>query len=88
MVQHAARHGKVHMRRGPGDIVISVITYIVYAVFAFVCVYPFYYIFINSISANNLSERGKVILYPWGEFDLAMYELGEINEMELARRFG
>ena len=64
MVQHAARHGKVHMRRSPGDIVISVITYIVYAVFAFVCVYPFYYIFINSISANNLSERGKVILYP------------------------
>ena len=46
------------------DRVISVITYVVYAIFAFVCVFPFYYIFINSISANNLSERGKVILYP------------------------
>ena len=46
------------------DRLISVITYVVYAIFAFVCVYPFYYIFINSISANNLSERGKVILYP------------------------
>ena len=47
-----------------GDKAISVITYIVYAFFAFVCAYPFYYIIINSISANNLSERGKVLFYP------------------------
>ena len=47
-----------------GDYVISFITYVVYAIFAFVCVYPFYYIIINSISANNLSEKGKVIFYP------------------------
>lgn len=52
------------MKRSFSDKLISVITYVVYAVFAFVCVYPFYYIFINSISANNLSDRGKVILYP------------------------
>ena len=43
---------------------ISVVTYIVYSIFAFVCVYPFYYIFINSISSNQLSERGKVIFVP------------------------
>lgn len=43
---------------------ISVVTYFVYAIFAFVCVYPFYYLIINSISANNLSERGKVLFYP------------------------
>lgn len=30
----------------------------------------------------------KEIILSRGEFDLAMYELGEINEMELARRFG
>ena len=51
-------------RQGPGDKIISVITYIVYAFFAFVCAYPFYYIIINSISANNLSERGKVLFWP------------------------
>lgn len=56
----------VQLDKSPGDRIISVITYVVYALFAFVCVYPFYYIFINSISANNLSERGKVILYPMG----------------------
>ena len=55
---------KAKIRRSPGDYVISFITYVVYAFFAFVCVYPFYYIIINSISANNLSERGKVLFYP------------------------
>ena len=47
-----------------GDKMISVITYVVYSILAFVCVYPFYFIIINSISANNLSERGKVLFYP------------------------
>ncbi len=46
------------------DKVIGTITYIVYSIFAFVCAYPFYYIFINTISANNLSERGKVLFWP------------------------
>lgn len=56
------RHSR--MKRSFSDKLISVITYIVYALFAFVCVYPFYYIFINSISANNLSDQGKVLFYP------------------------
>jgi len=51
-------------RQSAGDKVISVITYIVYAFFAFVCAYPFYYIIINSISSNSLSERGKVLFWP------------------------
>ena len=55
---------KAKIRRSAGDYVISFITYVVYAIFAFVCVYPFYYIIINSISANNLSDSGKVIFYP------------------------
>ena len=56
--------GGVQLDKSFGDRMISVLTYVIYAIFAFVCVYPFYYIFINSISANDLSERGKVILYP------------------------
>jgi len=56
--------GGVQLDKSFGDRMISVLTYVIYAIFAFVCVYPFYYIFINSISANNLSERGKVIFYP------------------------
>jgi len=54
----------VHYKQSFADRLISIITYIVYSIFAFVCVYPFYYIFINSISSNQLSERGKVIFWP------------------------
>lgn len=54
------------------DVIINGITYIVYTFFAFVCVYPFYYILINSVSANDMSERGKVLLVPLG-FHLKNY---------------
>ena len=47
-----------------GDRIISAVTYFVYSIFAFVCAYPFYYIFINSISANDLSDKGKVLFVP------------------------
>jgi putative aldouronate transport system permease protein len=43
---------------------ISIITYTVFAIFAFVCVYPFYYIFINTISSNTLSEKGFINFLP------------------------
>lgn len=57
---------KLKMKYSIGDRLISVITYFVYALFSFVCVYPFYYIFINSISANDLSDKGKVLFFPMG----------------------
>lgn len=47
-----------------GDRMISVVTYVIYSIFAFVCAYPFYYIFINTISSNDLSQRGKVLFWP------------------------
>ncbi|MBO7583946.1 MAG: carbohydrate ABC transporter permease [Treponema sp.] len=55
------------------DYIISIATYTIYTFFAFVCVYPFYYILINSVSANDLSERGKVLFYPL-KFHLSNYK--------------
>jgi len=46
------------------DRVLDIITYVIFSLFAFVCVYPFYYIFINTISNNKLSEKGGIIWYP------------------------
>jgi multiple sugar transport system permease protein/putative aldouronate transport system permease protein len=69
---------KKKIRRSAGDYVISIVTYIVYAFFAFVCIYPFYYIIINSISANNLSDQGRVILYPMGIHFTNYKNLGNI----------
>lgn len=64
-VKYKVKH-KVKYKVSVGDRLVSVFTYVIYTFFAFVCVYPFYYIFINSISANDLSERGKIIFIPKG----------------------
>lgn len=55
---------KIHYHRSAGDICISIFTYLINGFFAFVCIYPFYYIFINSISNNDYSKRGKVLFLP------------------------
>jgi len=47
-----------------GDLAVSVATYIIFALFAFVCAYPFYYIFINTISSNELSDKGAIMFLP------------------------
>ncbi len=47
-----------------GDAAISVLTYVFFAAFAFICIYPFYYIFINTISSNELSQKGLIIFLP------------------------
>ena len=62
--QPTYKASKVKYKVSFGDRMISVITYIVYTFFALVCAYPFYYIFMNTISANNLSESGKLIFLP------------------------
>jgi ABC-type glycerol-3-phosphate transport system permease component len=48
------------------DRLLDTINYIVFSLFAFVCVYPFYYIFINTISNNKLSEKGGIVWFPKG----------------------
>lgn len=45
---------------------VGVVCYIVFSLCALVCIYPFYYIFINTISANDLSARGVILFWPQG----------------------
>ena len=44
----------------------DVVNYLVFGIFTLMCVYPFYYIFINTISDNTLTARGLVMFYPIG----------------------
>lgn len=64
MSEKKYKQKKVKYKVSFGDRMISVLTYVVYSIFAFVCAYPFYYIFINTISSNDLSQRGKVLFWP------------------------
>ena len=55
-----------------GDRTFQVINILIFAIFAIICAYPFYYLIINSISANDLSASGKVNFLPHG-FQLENY---------------
>lgn len=48
----------------PGDVVFSIINYTVFALLTLLCVYPFYYLIINTISSNQLSANGAINWYP------------------------
>lgn len=40
--------------------------YLAFTIFTIICIYPFYYLIINSVSANDISARGGVLFYPVG----------------------
>ena len=48
------------------DIIFHVIAIAIFALFAFVCVYPFYYMLICSFSDNQLVSLGRITLFPKG----------------------
>ncbi len=55
-----------------GDILFRILNYALFTVFAIVCAYPFYYLIINSVSANDVSALGEVRVWPIG-FHLSNY---------------
>ncbi|MCM1329040.1 MAG: carbohydrate ABC transporter permease [Ruminococcus sp.] len=55
-----------HIKLTPGDIVFSIINYAFFAIFTLSCIFPFYYIFITTISSNEYINRGAVTLLPKG----------------------
>lgn len=46
------------------DKIINAIIYTVFFIFMILCIYPFYYLIINTISANDLSANGQIIFLP------------------------
>ncbi len=49
-----------------GDLVFNIINYTVFGIFTLLCILPFYYIFINTISNNDLVTAGKINFLPRG----------------------
>lgn len=60
------------IKTSKGDRTFQLINILIFAIFAIICAYPFYYLIINSISANDLSASGKVNFLPHG-FQLENY---------------
>ncbi len=50
----------------PGDVLFNVLNYLFFTLFTLTCIFPFYYLFINTISDNDLVKRGLINFYPRG----------------------
>lgn len=48
------------------NVIFNIINISIFLIFTFICIFPFYYIFINTISDNKLSSAGKILFYPIG----------------------
>jgi putative aldouronate transport system permease protein len=47
-----------------GSVVFMIVTGVFFLLFAVICAYPFYFLLINSVSANDLSAQGDVRWWP------------------------
>ena len=54
----------MHIRRTVGDKVFDSVVIILFLLFTFICIFPFYYLLINTISDNDLVTSGRVNFYP------------------------
>ncbi len=63
------RYNKTHKKKykySMGDIIFYIIDYLFFGVFTISCIFPFYYLFINTISDNDLVKRGAIKFFPEG----------------------
>ena len=47
-----------------GDLTFNIINYLIFIIITVICAYPFYYMIINTISANDLSANGLINFLP------------------------
>lgn len=64
-IAYAKKHKHIY-RLTAGDVVFNVINYTAFAVFTILCIFPFYYLFINTISDNTLVMKGLINFVPRG----------------------
>lgn len=67
------------MRRTKGERIYNIFNIIFFSLFAFICVYPFYYLIINSVSNNSLSAAGDI---KWFPRDLHLQNYKEVFALE------
>ena len=79
--QEYEKKHKSAFRRTPGDVIFNCINYSFFFLFTISCLFPFYYIFINTISNNQLVVKGVINFYPRG-LTLSNYiALSNVNDL-------
>ena len=61
--EKSVRH---HHKFGAGDKVFFILDYLFFIIFTISCIFPFYYLFINTISDASLVSKGMINFVPKG----------------------
>lgn len=64
-----------------GDAVFNALNYSFFAVFTLACIFPFYYLLINTISDNELVRRGMINFWPVGLHIRNYLMLSQVNDL-------
>lgn len=70
-----------HITRTPGDVAFDAALYIFFGLFTLLCIFPFYYLFINTISDNSAVTSGKVNFFPIGVHIKNYTSLKNVSEL-------
>lgn len=52
------------LKKNSGSIAFNILNYSIFTLFTLLCIYPFYYLIINTVSANDLSSNGFINFWP------------------------
>jgi len=67
-----------------GSVVFDILNYTWFIAFTLVCVFPFYYIFINTISSNDLASKGMILFFPKGIHFTNYIKILSMRELPMA----
>lgn len=80
--KHYKKTHKQQYKLSPGDILFEVLNYLVFTLFTIACIFPFYYLFINTISNNEMVLKGQINFIPrgihFGNY-LALLNVGDLS---------
>ncbi len=80
--EYYKKHKRMY-RLSAGDIVFNILNYTFFIVFTIACIFPFYYLFINTISSNDLVSKGAINFIPKGihlDNYISMLNAGEVGQ--------
>ena len=80
-------YNKKHKRKyklSTGDIVFNILNYAFFTLFTITCIFPFYYLFINTISDNSYVTKGMINFYPRGLNIQNYLALREVHDLSNA----
>jgi multiple sugar transport system permease protein/putative aldouronate transport system permease protein len=68
-------------KKRAGDVVFHSVNHAFFILFTLMCIFPFYYLFINTISENSLVRTGLINFYPRGLHIDNYLKLSQVNDL-------